>query len=184
MLKKQSIDQISVKKLCEKADINRSTFYRNYADIYALLESIVNECMEELFETPVSSLSENGDFTREGYEQILHVCSIIETKKKLYQQLLFGRTNTELLSRLTEKIYHLYLSYHESSSYVYSEEITLHYHFLAQGIAGLLFAWLKDDCTISKEKVASVAVEQITGFFLKMNLLYWTKERQQEERDR
>ena len=40
------VTDISVKELCEKAGINRGTFYSHYTDIYNLLEKIEEE-MEE-----------------------------------------------------------------------------------------------------------------------------------------
>lgn len=38
LLKKQSISKITVKELCEKADVNRATFYNHYYDIRNVLE--------------------------------------------------------------------------------------------------------------------------------------------------
>lgn len=51
MMKHQQVSSISIKSLCEKADVNRSTFYANYDSIEALLcdvhESLFLE-MDEL----------------------------------------------------------------------------------------------------------------------------------------
>lgn len=46
LLKQKSIDKISVKELCEVADINRSTFYAHYADQYSLLHQIEQEVLD------------------------------------------------------------------------------------------------------------------------------------------
>ena len=35
LLNEKELKDISVSELCEKADISRSTFYENYADIFA-----------------------------------------------------------------------------------------------------------------------------------------------------
>lgn len=181
MLKKEPIERISVGKLCEKANINRSTFYRHYADLYDLLDTIVDECFQELFLEPVAKAEKDGDFLELGYSYILRVCEVAERKKELYRQLLFGRTNTKLEERMIESTIQLYLSAHEQSSYVPSEEAVLHYRFLAYGIVGLWMSWLKDDCKIPKELVASTAVNQMTAFFQKMNERFWTKERRDAE---
>ena len=45
---KVTID-ITVKELVDKADVNRSTFYAHYQDIYAVLEEIENEVVQKLF---------------------------------------------------------------------------------------------------------------------------------------
>ena len=47
LLKEKPVQSISVTELCRLADINRSTFYLHYCDIYALLEDIENDCLEE-----------------------------------------------------------------------------------------------------------------------------------------
>ena len=40
LMKKNHISKISVKKICEIADVNRSTFYAHYKDVYDLLSQI------------------------------------------------------------------------------------------------------------------------------------------------
>ncbi len=39
-MSEKPIERINVTELCEKADINRSAFYKHYDDIYALLYDI------------------------------------------------------------------------------------------------------------------------------------------------
>ena len=64
LLKEKSLKEITVKELVEKVDINRSTFYLHYADIYDMMEKIENELtgdIEDLIHThPVSPFNENS----------------------------------------------------------------------------------------------------------------------------
>lgn len=39
-LQTKELNQISVSDICKKANLNRSTFYANYADIYELADTI------------------------------------------------------------------------------------------------------------------------------------------------
>ena len=48
LMQKQHISSISIKSLCETADINRSTFYAHFSDQYDLLHYIVQEVMASL----------------------------------------------------------------------------------------------------------------------------------------
>ena len=48
LLKTKSIPAITVKEICEQADINRSTFYAHYKDQFDLLEQIEEEIITEL----------------------------------------------------------------------------------------------------------------------------------------
>ncbi|UJL45336.1 TetR/AcrR family transcriptional regulator C-terminal domain-containing protein [Virgibacillus sp. NKC19-16] len=48
LLKTKQISSITVKEICEQADINRSTFYTHYSDHFALLEQIEEEIIADL----------------------------------------------------------------------------------------------------------------------------------------
>jgi len=46
----RTIRQLSIKEICEKASINRSTFYAHYLDIYDLMDKIERETNSRLLE--------------------------------------------------------------------------------------------------------------------------------------
>ena len=48
--KKYSIDEIKVTMLCEKAIVNKTTFYNHYQDIYELSEELEEECLQNFFQ--------------------------------------------------------------------------------------------------------------------------------------
>lgn len=48
LLKQKNISKITVQEVCQKADINRSTFYAHYRDIYDLLENIENDMERQI----------------------------------------------------------------------------------------------------------------------------------------
>ncbi len=49
LMKTRSIHEISVKKLCETADVNRSTFYRHYESQYDLCQEILDDVSAEIY---------------------------------------------------------------------------------------------------------------------------------------
>lgn len=56
LMRNQPIEKITVKDICEKADINRGTFYAHYKDPYDLLAQIENELFDEINVSVESSL--------------------------------------------------------------------------------------------------------------------------------
>ena len=42
LLKEKNINKISVREICDAAEINRTTFYKHYGNPYDLLEDIEN----------------------------------------------------------------------------------------------------------------------------------------------
>ncbi len=77
LMLEHDINEITVKDLTEAIDINRSTFYIHYKDIYDLLNSIEAELLEEFDEL----LSCNMDTAEDVHTQILPVL------KALYHRL-------------------------------------------------------------------------------------------------
>lgn len=85
LMAEKPIDRISVKELCDKADVNRSTFYAHYGSPQELLDSItgalINEftaikdsytTVEEMIRDSIAKLNQNAKLfralfnTREG----------------------------------------------------------------------------------------------------------------------
>ncbi|MDD5922946.1 MAG: TetR-like C-terminal domain-containing protein [Eubacteriales bacterium] len=77
LLNEKHPDKITVKEICEKADINRATFYRNYMDIYDLYEQLEEELTSSAFSDGniendrhklLEIIYENQAFYREFFE--------------------------------------------------------------------------------------------------------------------
>ena len=66
----------------DEVDINRSTFYLHYSDIYQMLESIENELMDEIaqvIEEHPLDLVKNGS----SYPMIEHIFTILDNNKDI-----------------------------------------------------------------------------------------------------
>lgn len=50
ILKTSGIHQVSIRRLCERADVNRSTFYKYYGSQYELLEEMESDWMGQMEE--------------------------------------------------------------------------------------------------------------------------------------
>ena len=48
LLQKKPVEEITVRELTERADVNRGTFYSHYQNIYHMLEQVENELFDEL----------------------------------------------------------------------------------------------------------------------------------------
>ena len=63
LMQHKPVNKITVKEICERAELNRATFYAHYSDCFDLLESIE----EELF----------GQFERSMQLSLIHIfCSL------------------------------------------------------------------------------------------------------------
>lgn len=94
---KKSIEKITIKELCELADINKSTFYSHYEDIYAL-----SDAMEyEMVLTIISSIPRDLDYTFENPELFTKEVTIAFSRYRSQIHVLFsGKSQTHLAAHL------------------------------------------------------------------------------------
>ncbi|MFB9974108.1 TetR/AcrR family transcriptional regulator [Allobacillus sp. SKP2-8] len=71
LLKEKPISSVTVKELCERADINRSTFYTHYADQFALVEQIEDELIQDLEKYLNTVNFDTEEETKEMTERLL-----------------------------------------------------------------------------------------------------------------
>lgn len=86
LLRKKPITTITVKEICEKADINRSTFYAHYKDQFDLLEQIEEEIITDL-----TMYLNQYNFTEEEEEALQMTEKLLEyvvSKSEMFQTLL------------------------------------------------------------------------------------------------
>lgn len=66
LLQTKELNQISVSDLCKRTNLNRSTFYANYADIYGLADAIREKLeaqVAELYKGEIAQGFHHKDFT-------------------------------------------------------------------------------------------------------------------------
>lgn len=70
-MQKKPLSRITIKEVCEFADINRSTFYTHYTDLYDLLCQIEDAIIEDLNQTLSSYNNSKNEEAIEMIEKIL-----------------------------------------------------------------------------------------------------------------
>ena len=93
-LKQKEIEHITITSLCETIDINRTTFYLHYNDIYALLEDVENDFFFQL-ETFVDQLIKANIASTDITKAVL---SFIKENKELLHLFLIKRKDLFLSS--------------------------------------------------------------------------------------
>lgn len=97
------LEKIKVSALCEKAGLNKSTFYSWYHDIFDLSRSLQEEVIDRIAETLPSRnfLTKNpGQFTKE-------ILMAYEANKTMIQTLFSGSQSSVLPKMIKEKIMNL-----------------------------------------------------------------------------
>lgn len=88
LMKTMEFEKITVKKICEKAEVNRSTFYAHFLDIYDMLDKMEKELRKELLES-YHEYSESLTFSEQSF-----ICFLEHIRKHQYFYKINLRTRT------------------------------------------------------------------------------------------
>lgn len=92
LMKDKNFENIKVSDICEKALVNRSTFYAHFDDKYDLLYDFINDLKDELS----SELDNNNEIasTREYYLKMIELfMNHIEDKREIYSMVMKNNRN-------------------------------------------------------------------------------------------
>lgn len=149
LLKKKPLPKITIKEICENADINRSTFYLHYTDQFALCEEIENDSVEKINICLAKVSMKNNRV--EGLTEFL---AYMKSNGDLYKILMRPDFNNSFRVRFSEVAVKRLaeLDYHDNVS---AEDKDYIFRFMFMGVLGMLEKWIKDDFDKSPEEVAA-----------------------------
>lgn len=96
LLQEREFPQITVKELCIRARINRSTFYHHYEDIYALRDELIDSVIDEYTAHMETAFLDIHTFLSDDYPRLLTESLVyMHNHRNLYEllwrQKLLGR---------------------------------------------------------------------------------------------
>jgi len=103
LLKVKRITNITVKEICQLADVNRSTFYAHYRDLYELLDEFENDIIGELQSFLASYKDERDDETVNITEKLI---DFIGTKHEECKVLLNEESGSSFEKKIIEVANH------------------------------------------------------------------------------
>lgn len=72
MLQERPVHAVSIRDLCEKAGINRTTFYHHYGSQYDLLNDIANRFLAQIAQQLAEADPENQESVQERVTRVFH----------------------------------------------------------------------------------------------------------------
>lgn len=161
LLKKKSLEYITVSEICKKAGVNRSTFYLHYETISDLIDETTRYLLDDFlsyFDIEVKKIA--FDIKDCELDELVFI-----REKYLYPYLSYMRDNKEIFSiallqfktfkfdeiyrRLFENIFNPVLD-----RFDYSEEsrnyVMMYY---LNGVSAIINEWLKNDCDKTIEEI-------------------------------
>ena len=152
MLQDRELDDIRVTDICREAEVNRTTFYANYQDIYDLAEAVQKRLEADvmgLYQQEVQEQHGNHDFLRLFY----HI-----RENQLFYKTYF-KLNHDGQFRFAG------YSVEDALKRFENRHIEYHIAFFGNGLNAVLKMWLQNGCKESPEEIREILREEYSGIF-------------------
>ena len=153
MLKEQDIHKISIRELCQRADVNRSTFYKYYGSQYDLLDDIENRFVDKILEI-LKENAEKKDYFKAMKSLLLLLNEDIEMARLIH----IIKPNASFFSKIISAI--------DAERDVYAEihDIPEHlkpqvYNFYKIGAYRIICGWIAKEDRSNIDEVANLLLE-------------------------
>ena len=160
LMLEKSIKEITVKELVDKVDINRSTFYLHYADIYQMLQQIEEEALENithiLEDYPVDF--SNNESTLEFVTKFF---AILDSDKDLCRALLGPHGDMAFVEQIENLLAGIFLKHLPGTFPKNDSNLKYAYAFILNGCVGLIKTWLSQPVQESPAHMAELTCRLI-----------------------
>ncbi len=154
LLSTKNISEISVKEICEKADINRGTFYTHFEDKYNLLDYCIYELMKDV-DVAITKANNNSNVIDYYQEVFTRVIDFFIEKKQIAKSILSQSSSLilddvrkNLTKNAAKKI---------RESIAMGTKYTVPVDFLTEyfvgGVIATVKAWIFDDLPMSRNEI-------------------------------
>ncbi|MDR2795784.1 MAG: TetR/AcrR family transcriptional regulator [Spirochaetaceae bacterium] len=157
LMKDKPFAKITIKELCEKADINRTTFYAHYRDQYDLLMQIEEENLA-WFEDMLNKYDGRCS-RRDIMEMVEEMLNFIANNSNSLHILLGGNGDIDFQKKVFRRFMQKGLIIKYFSDKSMQEELNEYwYTFIVNGAIGLIQHWLKNNMSIPIPELAKILV--------------------------
>ena len=161
LMKGKPLHSISIKKLCETADVNRSTFYNHYETQFDLYDDILTDVSSDIGDIMRSVREKNGT----AVDTLTDVFRYAEANRDLFLVILGTNSNLNLGEGFTKIVARFLEGENTSEMFNYCTQ------FIAAGVTNILWIWLNEENRRSARDIALVIHALMWHGFKKASLL-------------
>ncbi len=148
-LREKPVSRITVKELCDLAEINRATFYSHYLDVFDLLEQLEQEVLAQMRELALRPQDSPGDGV------LLRTLRGLQNDRSEARLLASPNADPNFGARVSAVFQDAQLPrLEERFPRCTPAQRSYIYHFIAGGCAGILNEWTRGGMTESPEELA------------------------------
>ncbi|OOM73823.1 division inhibitor protein [Clostridium puniceum] len=157
LMSEKKINNITVRELTDIADVNRSTFYFYYKDIFDMVEKIETEMLAD-FDGAFNKFAKEAPTHDNLLSFFLYLFGFAQNNAEICKILLGSDGDYAFIEKLKETI----RQYPHTIPTSYSET-KAHYYipFIISGCIGTIQQWLNDDMKVSPKEMAAIIIEML-----------------------
>lgn len=150
LLKDTPLNKITVKRLCEKAEINRSTFYRYYNDAFDLMRHIEDDLMAS-FEEYAKEI--RNDSIEEAIEIMVNS---VKSNKELYLILTSENADKSFINKMVLSSFEVFkegfAKRYPKTKPIYHEWL---YYFISHGCISVITHWIDNGMKENSKEITA-----------------------------
>lgn len=156
LLNQMDISQITIRMICEKAGINRTTFYKHYQDIFDLLEKLEKKMNNEIYSEAKNKVNSESLFI--SIDFFIPFLIYMKNHQAFYRASLQKR-NQFPISEGFEGLFETIVKPLCLKNGITSKDDMIYYFIFYQaGITMIFRRWVEKGCKESPEKIAQLLV--------------------------
>ncbi|MED1606852.1 TetR/AcrR family transcriptional regulator [Cytobacillus kochii] len=157
LLREKIISSITIKELCQKADINRSTFYSHYRDQFDLLQHIEDEILLEL---QVTLRQYNHNETNETFAMTKYLLDYVYKRSSDFLVLFSDHGNKAFQTRVIDTAQSIIInSLKEDPQVINLDKSKYMIYFVISGCIYVIEKWLMNGMKESPEEMTTIITE-------------------------
>ncbi len=154
LMKEKTFEDIKVSDICEKAYINRSTFYTHFEDKYMLFDSLIKDLKESLKEE--LEKNKNISNSKEYYIELIKILlDHIEIKKEIYTPIMINNRNSIAMDMIYDTLNEDIIKRLEEDEILHNKKIPSEFiaKFYLGAIINIGMEWLKSKNKYKREEI-------------------------------
>ena len=150
LLTSKSITEIDVSELCEKAGINRTTFYKHYASLYHLLDELIVQFFKRI-ETLFLSLSSGENTT----SKVAYLLKYLKQNREFVTIIMNNNSFSSISERLIQLNFICNLI-NSNIQYRKNDYVSEDYYvdFIISGWIAAIRRWVNENCNLDVNTLA------------------------------
>ena len=162
LMRTKSVAKIPVTEICERAGINRATFYAHYSDPSDLLQKIEAELIDDISRQTRPAIAALGGDLREALTEIVEY---IRANADACRVLLSESGDTGFQNQVVHMVEKQFIDHWRSLNPTSAEDAEYIYTYVAIGSVGVIRKWLDEDMVKPSAEIAELIIRLSSGGF-------------------